>query len=357
MNALTRADLEEAAMTVNGMRSDPRTQVEPRTVAHLLENLGRLRGTEAGGVAPSPTGFSPLDEILGGGLRPGELTLVAGMPGVGKTILTMQWARAIARSGGAAIYACYEHDESSLLTRLIAMELGEMPRHGRDEDDDQELALLRNALRDVAAGTARLADVLASEATIARAYEQVQRFADNLWLVRCSGTHTGLPALTQMVEEQPRANVALFVDYLQKVPGEDAAAGEAERTTRVTEGLKDLALAHRIPVIAVVAGDATGLAARRLRMHHMGTSSALAYESDVTLIVNEKASSVSKAHLNYDPVRARGFRDYSIFSIEKNRGGPALVDLEYRKDFVHFRFEEDGVPVAERLVDEKLHDE
>jgi hypothetical protein len=40
-------------------------------------------------------------------------------------------------------------------------------------------------------------------------------------------------------------------------------------------------------------------------------------------------------------------------SIEKNRGGPNLIDLEFRKDFRHFRFDPDGGIVSEKLVDER----
>src|SRR5687767_14515289 len=72
------------------------------------------------------TGFEPLDEVLAGGIRQGELLLLGGKPGVGKTIACLQWARSMAQSGVVAIYLCYEHDGVTLLTRLLAGELGEM---------------------------------------------------------------------------------------------------------------------------------------------------------------------------------------------------------------------------------------
>src|SRR6478735_6888685 len=68
------------------------------------------------------TGFSPLDEVLSGGVRPGELALVGGRPGVGKTVACMQWAQATARRGSVAIYLCYEHSRVTMVTRLLAAE-------------------------------------------------------------------------------------------------------------------------------------------------------------------------------------------------------------------------------------------
>lgn len=336
------------------VRNGPARSAEPRTVAGLLDDLERdLCNGRAKELVPIPTHFDPLDHVLGGGLRAGELTLVGGAPGVGKTVVTLQWARAIARAGGTAVYACYEHDESALLLRLIALELGEQPRL----DGDLHIERLRAGLHDVALGLAQLSDVLSSEDVIRRAYQDVQNYAERLWLVRCSGSHTGVPALEEMIRQRQDTITALFVDYLQKVAIHPDPLDEAEKVTRVTESLKDLALASRIPVVCVVAGDQRGLASPRLRLHHLSGSPALAYESDVTLILNDKFSCVSKAHLAYDTVRAKTFRDFTVFSVEKNRGGPTGIDLEFRKDFSHFRFDPAGGLVAERLVDERTYSE
>lgn len=51
------------------------------------------------------TGIEGLDAILGGGLHPGSITIVAGRPGAGKTILSSQMVFAHARRGGRAVYA------------------------------------------------------------------------------------------------------------------------------------------------------------------------------------------------------------------------------------------------------------
>jgi hypothetical protein len=75
------------------------------------------------------------------------------------------------------------------------------------------------------------------------------------------------------------------------------------------------------------------------------------------MILNDKFAIVSKVHLAYDEVKAKSFKDKAIFSIEKNRGGPALIDLEFRKDFPHYRFDPVGAHVTERLVDERFHEE
>src|SRR5207244_302448 len=67
--------------------------------------------------------LTPLDRLLGGGLRPGELMLIGGAQGTGKTTMALQMARNIAASGQAyVLYVNFEHDDADMLNRLIAME-------------------------------------------------------------------------------------------------------------------------------------------------------------------------------------------------------------------------------------------
>ncbi len=322
-----------------------------RSVASLLADLDdQLEHGTATALVPVATGFRPLDRILGGGLHPGALTIVGGAPGVGKTILALQWARHIARDGRHVAYVCYEHEEFELLLRLVVMEAGELaPELAETVGDDLATS--------AATAGSSLLDVLSRSGVGQEVLAALGAYADRLHLVRASGAHTGIAELAAMVRELADEPVALFVDYLQKVPVVPEPANEAEKVTLVTEALKDLALTEQVPVVAIAAVEMAGLKTRRVRMHHFRGSSALVFEADVALVVNEKANAVSKVHLAYDPVRASSFHDWVVLTVEKNRGGPNLVDLEYRKDFARFRFEPDGAIVTDQLVDERLDDD
>ncbi|EIK84587.1 DNA repair protein RadA [Gardnerella pickettii] len=46
------------------------------------------------------TGFSEFDRVLGGGLVPGSVTLIAGEPGIGKSTLLLETAGKVAKNGG-----------------------------------------------------------------------------------------------------------------------------------------------------------------------------------------------------------------------------------------------------------------
>jgi replicative DNA helicase len=321
------------------------------TVAETLRTIdSRLRAGTETDLRTVPTGLPLLDGVLAGGIHAGELVLLGGAPGVGKTILSLQMARNVARSGGRSIFVCYEHEPTTLLARLLALEAG---FGGREEE------LSQTVLAALSSGDTRgrgLAEIVAENAEGSRALAEVQSYGDALTFVQASGTRTTTDELGALLDapEDRHGPTVLFVDYLQKIPLHPEPDTEAEKVTRTVEALKDMALEAHVPIVLCSAIDVGGMIANRVRLHHLRGSSAVAFEADVVLMLNEKQKAVSKVHLSYDPVRAASFRDYVVISVEKNRGGPNLLDLEFRKDFAHFRFEPGGAFVSDKLVDERL---
>lgn len=69
-----------------------------------------------------PTGVGEFDRVLGGGLVPGAVILLAGEPGVGKSTLLLDVAARTARTAGRALYVTGE--ESAGQVRLRAERIG-----------------------------------------------------------------------------------------------------------------------------------------------------------------------------------------------------------------------------------------
>src|SRR4029078_11868821 len=98
-------------------------------------------------------------------------------------------------------------------------------------------------------------------------------------------------------EQSGEQRILLIIDYMQKVPQIPEPPSESEKVTYVVNGLKDIALSEKIPTIAIVAADKEGLKAARLRNHHLRGSSAINYEADIILIMNEKYQTVAKVNI------------------------------------------------------------
>ena len=111
----------------------------------------------------------------------------------------------------------------------------------------------------------------------------------------------------------------------------------------------------RAPQRGEVAADAEGVKAQRMRIHHLRGDTALAYEADVVLILNDKRRAVARHHVVYQPNVAEGFHNWVVFSLEKNRGGVDGVDFELRKRFAHACFDPAGGFLSEQLVDGRLY--
>lgn len=300
-----------------------------------------------------PTGFDILDEILDGGFRTGNLVLLAGPQGQGKTTLALQVARNVAASGRPCIYFCFEHEPEVLLERLVALEAGILL-----ESDAPSQSRIRKAFESEEATEGGLLARLEDLPNAVEALKRVLDYQDHLHIHRSTGSSTTIGVIANAVEQVRSAggvSPMIVVDYLQKVKVQDASNVEDERVTVVVEDLKDLAIVHGIPVIAISAADKTGLqSGKRMRAQHLRGSTALAYESDVMLILNNKYDLVSRQHLVYGVGNAERFRQWAVVSIEKNRNGRAGLDLEFRKRFDQNRFETEGRLVAEALIDERL---
>lgn len=315
-----------------------------RSLSSVLDEASN----EGSGRKTYPTGFPLLDRVIGGGLRSRNLTLVGGAPGIGKTITALQWARNLAVGGASVVFACYEHDEVTLMSRLLHLELGELPT---DERVGDSARVARRMLGHVSEGTMTLSEVLVKAPILDEPYRQMQKYADRLWLVRASGASTTLEKLGELVSDETDA---LFVDYLQKVPLDREVEDEREKIVRVSQGLKELAMIKNIAVVAVSAADREGLEAPRLRMRHLRGSSAISYEADVILMLNEKYGVVSRSQLTHDLTVAESFKHRLVFTVEKNREGADGVDLEFKKQFEYLRIDPSGGYVSERLIDERL---
>ena len=270
-------------------------------------------------------------------------------------------ARNMAASGQATVlYVCFEHEEDYLVQRMIAMEsaLATLPKKTgavKIQDVRQEVLSTFEA----AAEAGQVAK-LGANPRVRPSLERIARYGNSMYLMRGTATDSTIDNLRALVDTRRHGDdrrLVLFVDYLQKVPVIPEPSDETEKVTRVVNGLKDIALASEIGVVAIVAADREGLKAKRLRNHHLRGSSAINYEADIILILNDKYNIVAKVNIEFNPYQAQRYRDWVVATVEKNRGGQDNVDLEWQKLFQYSCFDPNGRITAEKLIEERLYTE
>ncbi len=321
-----------------------------RSLTSLLDETdAALAEGGAAGALVLPTGFPDLDSALTGGLRSGELCLLGGSHGEGKTTFGLQVLRNAVAAGGVGLVLSFEHEAYTLLERLVSLEAAESHGPGAARVDQ-----VRKAFE--SGGVDSLERLLGRMPGGDSAFEALTGYADRMHIHESSGASTTLAEIERAADRVAGAAgqaPIILVDYLQKVPL--PGVGEEERITAVTEGLKDMALAIGSPIIAISAADKESLSAgHRMRTHDLRGSSALAYEADVVLLLANKANIVSREHLVYDLGNVERYNAIAILSVEKNRHGRSGMLVELTKDFEHGRFHVKGQAVTERLVDERV---
>jgi replicative DNA helicase len=302
-----------------------------------------------------PTGFPLLDDAIGGGLRGGSLSLLAGPQGEGKSTFALQIARNAVAAGQCAIYFSFELEAEALLQKLVAMEAGEM-----DPLDAPKLSQIRAVFEGTDGGEGGLVDRMQTLPNGVQALLQVHSYAERFIAYRSTATHTTLDVIASAIKEVEVATgevPLVIVDYLQKVC-EPEGNDENEKITRITERLKDMSIEFGCPVLAVAAADREGLEpGSRMRARHMRGSTALAYEPDLVLILNTKSDIVARHHLMFDGNGGERYRGWSVLTIEKNRAGHGGGEIEFKKRFEQGRFDPAGNNVTEKLVDERVFTE
>jgi hypothetical protein len=217
-------------------------------------------------------------------------------------------------------------------------------------EDDRTVAETRRELERISRGRCGVEETVGPPGgLLQRTTARLRSYGDRLFLLQASEDRTGVADLRRILDSRTADDATLFVDHLQGLPHD--SADHAERTVGVARALKGTAMSHGVAVVAVSGTTDEGLTSPRARLHHLQGADGIVYEADIVVMLNQKATAVARAHRAGHPLRARRYDQYVVVSVEKNRRGAAALDLDFRKDFAHHRFDPEGTFTLERLVD------
>lgn len=114
-------------------------------------DLDKAIDMPANGIDVIPTGIPSLDEMLGGGLRRGSLTVIASRPGMGKTSLALQLAGNLAAAGRHVLFSELEMTKEQIV-KFARRQRGELPIRDTlyfDDTESVDATYIRRLLRSV----------------------------------------------------------------------------------------------------------------------------------------------------------------------------------------------------------------
>lgn len=295
------------------------------------------------GTPPIATGFAPLDDSLGGGLRVGDLSLLAGRPGIGRTVAALQWARNGARNGIPVTFISSEHTANALLKRLVILEARSIAR----SDETHLIELASRELTAIAYGASQITDIspLAEEVC-----ERVSQYGSMLTLI---GIDSANFHFDQVEQAAPTAGGLLIIDRLE-ARGSATSSEEIVDTTDLAFALKSIATRLGIAVLATCGTTKEGMDVRRLTSSGLKDASSFEQVCDLVLIINEKARAVVNVAIAFNPAKSDEFSRQLVITIEKNRSGRAGLNMQFDKDFEFHRLDPQGSFLIEKLLSDVL---
>jgi replicative DNA helicase len=245
----SRASLDAVALVARG--GTKAAEIDTLAEAALV----RYANPAPAGVA---TGFHDLDAVIGGGLRPGTLTVIGARPGTGKTVVGTCIALNAARRGTGALFVSLEMTEDELTDRVLA-NLGSI-RLNR---------LIAHQLSDV--------DWSMLQEAIDRMQGMPLAIVDN--------PHLGLVGIRSLARDRLRTARGLgllVVDYLSLMAPADPKAPRHEQVAAMSRGLKLLAKELAVPVVALhqLNRNPEGRQDRRPSMSDLRESGAVEQDAD-----------------------------------------------------------------------------
>lgn len=297
----------------------------PRRLDQMMQDVGELmEGKRAGTIVSDVTAtpWQSLTSILGGGVRPGEVCIVAGRPGSGKTIAGAQMLFEASMYGTAIMFSA-EMTYESVVQRMLACESGVPFAKINDPQlmSEDEHALVQSYMDGLSA---------------------LPVYIDDL-----SGITTDqIMARAQALLREGTVSLLVF-DYLE-LAGDDRGKGNEEsRISGIAQSLRHVARRLNIPV--VVLAQLSREVERRNppipKLSDLRSSGMIEQVADKVVMLYRPQYYVQQGMLEPNPDEEHLIEMY----VHKNRNGESgKVSLQH--DGPVFRISEPEEPYAQEAI-------
>ena len=273
-------------------------------VKEVLKEVENLYGKEHQ-ILGVPTGFFHLD-VMTSGLQPGDLSIIAARPSMGKTTLVLNIAHNIARNELPVLIFSLEMPARQVVMRMLA-----------------------------------------ASARVDFSRLRTGNFPDEYWesLSQATSSLISVPIFINdargLTVEELRAEgrrmkaeynnlAAIFVDYLQLLSGTGKYHGRVEEITEISRSLKTLAWELNVPIVACsqLSREVERRPDKRPQLSDLRESGAIEQDADVVAFLHREDYYDEQTEVN------QGLVDL-IF--RKQRNGPTgTIQLEFHKNLLLF---------------------
>ena len=282
------------------------------TMTMLSENEETGRGIK--------TGLLDLDKILGG-FQNSDLIILAARPSMGKTALSLEITRRIAKSGTGVAFFSLEMSAEQICERLLArvseIDFGKIRRGELSDDQKNE-------------GFARVGEAIGNLAEYP------------IWIDDSASLNI-LELRSKARRLKSRENIGLIiVDYLQLMSGKNERAYQGNRTQEVSDisrSLKILAKELNVPIIALsqLSRSVENRDDKRPMLSDLRESGSIEQDADIVLFIYRDSFYNREKYQKMDPKERNAKENIAEILISKHRNGATgIIELTWVKHLASF---------------------
>ena len=283
--------------------------MEQMVVRELDRIQAQADGTDERSAAYIPTGLAEWDELLDGGLRPGQLVIVGGRPSMGKSALADAVALHVALNLGLPV-------------GKFSMEME------NEEGAQRAISSVGKVAMQALRRPEKMTDIDWSNLT--GGIEKLSKIP--FYSNDSGGLNINQIRTKARVLKRKRGLRLLVVDYLQLMTGTDGRAPRTYQLEEASRGLKSLAKELKIPIIALVqVGRGVEKEVNPMpKMSDIKDCGAIEQDADIVLFIHRPIVT--------NPDLSDEWRYLANCHMVKQRGGPAgKFDLMYVGKHTRFK--------------------
>jgi len=270
---VSRDTVEPVARVINNLTENASIENTAESIQSIAESFhedlwDRINGKTSSGIM---SGFTDFDKVTGG-FQPGEMIIMSGVPGVGKSMLAMQIALQVSKNIPTVIYSLEMTKE--LVYRRMVSGIGKIDAlHLKNGNmTSEEIQKYKDAAEEIESRKLYIAD---------------------------GGGWDLLTIKADIMKHKIRHGVRFAViDYLYLIGDMANETDEVARTTVLARGVKRIAMELEIPLLVVHSMNKTGMDNNGVPgLSSLRGSGQVSYDSDMVLMLTKYNDSMGNLFL------------------------------------------------------------